>query len=114
MILSGCEGGLGRGMIGSAGAAGGGGHGGRGGKGYYKGHSADGGAIYGNHKLPCEFGSGSGNASFGDSTTGGGIIGLLHAAHHHSHQLILLLKNPNISCFLGHATAMNPMKLLLN
>ncbi|XP_024388875.1 uncharacterized protein [Physcomitrium patens] len=77
----GCEGGLGRGMIGSAGAAGGGGHGGRGGKGYYKGHSADGGAIYGNHKLPCEFGSGSGNASFGDSTTGGGIIVMGSSEH---------------------------------
>lgn len=80
--LSGCEGGLGRGEFKTAG--GGGGHGGRGGKGYYSDIYSEGGAVYGSDKLPCEFGSGSGNASIGDYTNGGGIIGLLHIVTFHS------------------------------
>lgn len=31
---------------------------------------------YGNVDLPCELGSGSGNGSSGEATTGGGIIGM--------------------------------------
>jgi hypothetical protein len=72
----GCQGGLGKGGYGGVGAGGGGGHGGRGGKGYFKGSFSEGGAQYGSSELPCEFGSGSGDSSFGNFTTGGGIIGL--------------------------------------
>lgn len=80
--MSGCQGGLGKGMFNSAAAGGGGGHGGKGGRGFYKGSYSLGGAPYGNNSLPCEFGSGSGigNASFGEYTTGGGIIGLFLVA----------------------------------
>lgn len=79
--MSGCEGGLGKGAFEPVGVGGGAGHGGRGGKGYYKGSYSPGGAVYGNNTLPCEFGSGSGsgNASFGEYTAGGGIIGVLYA-----------------------------------
>jgi hypothetical protein len=79
--VSGCEGGLGKGAFEPVGVGGGAGHGGRGGKGYYKGSYSPGGAVYGNNTLPCEFGSGSGsgNASFGEYTAGGGIIGVLYA-----------------------------------
>lgn len=73
---TGCQGGFGKGSFGGAGAGGGGGHGGQGGKGWFKGSYSEGGGTYGNGKLPCELGSGSGNASFGDYTTGGGMIGL--------------------------------------
>lgn len=83
MILLGCEGGFGRGMIGLVGVVGGGGYGGRGGKGYYKGYFVDGGVIYGNYKFFCEFGSGSGNVSFGDFMIGGGIIGLLYVVYYY-------------------------------
>lgn len=76
--MAGCKGGLGPGEFKTAG--GGGGHGGTGGRGYFTGSYANGGAVYGKKSLPCEFGSGSGNSSgnatVGDHTTGGGIIGL--------------------------------------
>ncbi|KAG0606930.1 hypothetical protein M758_9G180200 [Ceratodon purpureus] len=68
----GCERGLGKGGFEGGGA----GHGGKGGDGRYKGSDAKGGPTYGSSKLPCEFGSGSGsgNATHGDYTAGGGII----------------------------------------
>lgn len=77
--LSGCEGGLGRGGFQPSGVGGGAGHGGKGGQGYFKGSYSKGGTTYGNSALPCEFGSGSGsgNATHGNYTAGGGIIGVL-------------------------------------
>jgi len=70
----GCRTGVGQGKMLSSGVSGGGGHGGKGGDGLYKGSHADGGATYGNADLPCELGSGSGNATTQFSTAGGGII----------------------------------------
>lgn len=61
----------------SNGLGGGGGHGGKGGTGYYDGSAIEGGVAYGNADLPCELGSGSGNDSLPDATSGGGIIGKL-------------------------------------
>jgi hypothetical protein len=74
---AGCKGGLGKGGTSATYAAGGGGHGGVGGQGYFNGSWADGGAAYGNKDLPCELGSGSGNSSTGEVTSGGGIIGMI-------------------------------------
>ncbi|XP_022750127.1 uncharacterized protein LOC111299295 isoform X4 [Durio zibethinus] len=70
----GCIGGVGRGNFLDNGIGSGGGHGGRGGLGCYNGSCVEGGVSYGNSELPCELGSGSGNESIADSTTGGGII----------------------------------------
>ncbi|KAG2586484.1 uncharacterized protein LOC120672186 isoform X2 [Panicum virgatum] len=70
----GCRTGVGQGKMLSSGVSGGGGHGGKGGDGLYNGSHADGGATYGNADLPCELGSGSGNATTQFSTAGGGII----------------------------------------
>ncbi|XP_058206673.1 uncharacterized protein LOC131320103 [Rhododendron vialii] len=70
----GCTGGVGRGRFLSNGLGGGGGHGGKGGSGYYNGSAIEGGVAYGNADLPCELGSGSGNDSLPDATSGGGII----------------------------------------
>eukprot|EP00250_Pteridium_aquilinum_P010753 c19609_g1_i2 orf=575-4888(+) len=70
----GCQGGIGKGDLSSSGAAGGAGHGGKGGKGYFNGSWADGGKEYGSSLLPCELGSGSGNSTSGEVTTGGGVI----------------------------------------
>ncbi|KAE9464472.1 hypothetical protein C3L33_03589, partial [Rhododendron williamsianum] len=70
----GCTGGVGRGRFLSNGLGGGGGHGGKGGSGYYNGSAIEGGVAYGNADLPCEHGSGSGNDSLPDATSGGGII----------------------------------------
>jgi len=74
--ISGCRTGVGQGKMLSSGVSGGGGHGGKGGDGLYNGSHADGGATYGNADLPCELGSGSGNATTQFSTAGGGIIGI--------------------------------------
>ncbi|PKA55884.1 hypothetical protein AXF42_Ash014556 [Apostasia shenzhenica] len=70
----GCKGGVGRGTILSSGVGGGGGHGGKGGDGFYNGEFVKGGETYGDATLPCELGSGSGNDSIPDATTGGGVI----------------------------------------
>ncbi|XP_006655064.3 uncharacterized protein LOC102713187 [Oryza brachyantha] len=70
----GCRGGIGRGRMLNSGLSGGGGHGGKGGDAFYSGSHAGGGTAYGNADLPCELGSGSGNASTSYSTAGGGII----------------------------------------
>ncbi|KAL5572508.1 hypothetical protein UlMin_022105 [Ulmus minor] len=70
----GCTGGVGRGTFIENGLGGGGGHGGKGGDGYYNGNFIDGGVAYGDAGLPCELGSGSGNASLAGATAGGGII----------------------------------------
>ncbi|PWA99263.1 hypothetical protein CTI12_AA010250 [Artemisia annua] len=71
----GCIGGAGKGKYLSAGPSGGGGHGGRGGNGYYNDTMmVEGGRTYGDADFPCELGSGSGNASLGGATAGGGII----------------------------------------
>ncbi|XWS72125.1 hypothetical protein CRYUN_Cryun02cG0013400 [Craigia yunnanensis] len=70
----GCTGGVGRGKILNNGLSGGGGHGVKGGEGYYDGSFIEGGVSYGDADLPCELGSGSGNASLAGATAGGGII----------------------------------------
>ncbi|KAL4296133.1 hypothetical protein GQ457_12G022630 [Hibiscus cannabinus] len=70
----GCTGGVGRGTVLKNGLAGGGGHGGKGGEAYYDGSFFEGGVSYGDADLPCELGSGSGNASLAGATAGGGII----------------------------------------
>ncbi|XWS26372.1 hypothetical protein CRYUN_Cryun26dG0026800 [Craigia yunnanensis] len=70
----GCIGGVGRGNFLDNGTGSGGGHGGKGGLGCYNGSCVEGGISYGNSKLPCELGSGSGNESSADSTAGGGVI----------------------------------------
>ncbi|KAK8553297.1 hypothetical protein V6N13_062106 [Hibiscus sabdariffa] len=70
----GCTGGVGRGTVLKNGLAGGGGHGGKGGEAYYDGSFIEGGVSYGDADLPCELGSGSGNASLAGATAGGGII----------------------------------------
>lgn len=70
----GCKDGIGQGKVLSNGLGGGGGHGGSGGPGCYNGTCAEGGVSYGRKYLPCELGSGSGNNSLADSTTGGGIV----------------------------------------
>ncbi|KAI3904002.1 hypothetical protein MKW92_018351 [Papaver armeniacum] len=77
----GCTGGVGRGNVLSNGVSGGGGHGGKGGDGYSDGTFATGGVAYGNADLPCELGSGSGNASLSGSTSGGGIIVMGSLSH---------------------------------
>ncbi|KAH1033276.1 hypothetical protein J1N35_045450 [Gossypium stocksii] len=70
----GCIGGVGKGNFLDNGIGSGGGHGGKGGLGCYNGSCVGGGNSYGNSKLPCELGSGSGNESSADSIAGGGII----------------------------------------
>ncbi|GAV62168.1 hypothetical protein CFOL_v3_05692 [Cephalotus follicularis] len=70
----GCIGGVGRGKVFTNGLGGGGGHGGKGGDGYYNGSLIEGGIPYGDADLPCELGSGSGNASLAGATAGGGVI----------------------------------------
>ncbi|KAH7294748.1 hypothetical protein KP509_27G016400 [Ceratopteris richardii] len=70
----GCQGGIGKGELSRTGASGGAGHGGQGGKGYFNGSWADGGKEYGSSLLPCELGSGSGNATADQRTSGGGVI----------------------------------------
>lgn len=99
--MSGCEGGYGKGAFEPVGVGGGAGHGGRGGKGYYKGSYSAGGIVYGNTTLPCEFGSGSGsgNATFGDDTAGGGIIGPILLS---SLSCPLAFISPILSCLPGH------------
>ncbi|CAM6085481.1 unnamed protein product [Calypogeia fissa] len=77
----GCKGGLGKGGMSETYAAGGGGHGGLGGRGYFNGSWASGGIEYGNNDMPCELGSGSGNSSTGEVTSGGGIIVLGSLEH---------------------------------
>lgn len=72
---TGCVGGVGRGNFSDNGIGSGGGHGGKGGLGCYNGSCVEGGISYGNSKLPCELGSGSGNESSADSSAGGGVIG---------------------------------------
>ncbi|GAV56979.1 hypothetical protein CFOL_v3_00518 [Cephalotus follicularis] len=69
----GCTGGVGKGNF-ISGIGSGAGHGGKGGPGCYNGSCVEGGILYGNADLPCELGSGSGNDSTADLTTGGGII----------------------------------------
>lgn len=76
-ICTGCNGGIGQGILQGNGLGSGGGHGGRGGMGCYNGSCIDGGVSYGDANLPCELGSGSGNASLSISTTGGGVLGWL-------------------------------------
>lgn len=76
IVLAGCKGGLGKGGTSANHAAGGGGHGGIGGQGFFNGTWANGGFEYGIKDLPCELGSGSGNSSAGEVTSGGGIIGM--------------------------------------
>lgn len=73
--MSGCRKGIGKGNY-SNGAGGGAGHGGRGGSGFFNGRLSEGGDIYGNADLPCEFGSGTEgpNESYGH-LAGGGMIG---------------------------------------
>ncbi|OMO66886.1 hypothetical protein CCACVL1_20946 [Corchorus capsularis] len=70
----GCTGGVGKGNFLENGIGSGGGHGGKGGLGCYNDSCVPGGISYGNSELPCELGSGSGNESSADSTTGGGVI----------------------------------------
>ncbi|MBA0633037.1 hypothetical protein Godav_001688 [Gossypium davidsonii] len=70
----GCIGGVGKGNFLDNGIGSGGGHGGKGGLGCYNSSCVGGGNSYGNSKLPCELGSGSGNESSADSIAGGGII----------------------------------------
>ncbi|KAK8553303.1 hypothetical protein V6N13_062112 [Hibiscus sabdariffa] len=70
----GCTGGVGRRTVLKNGLAGGGGHGGKGGEAYYDGSFIEGGVSYGEADLPCELGSGSGNANLAGATAGGGII----------------------------------------
>ncbi|PPD77330.1 hypothetical protein GOBAR_DD25754 [Gossypium barbadense] len=72
---AGCIGGVGKGNFLDNGIGSGGGHGGKGGLGCYNSSCVGGGNSYGNSKLPCELGSGSGNESSADSIAGGGIIG---------------------------------------
>ncbi|KAM0968498.1 hypothetical protein TB2_016507 [Malus domestica] len=70
----GCTGGIGSGNILSNGIGSGGGHGGKGGAACYNGSCVEGGISYGNVKLPCELGSGSGYDFSAGLTAGGGII----------------------------------------
>ncbi|XP_068313299.1 uncharacterized protein [Pyrus communis] len=70
----GCTGGIGSGNILSNGIGSGGGHGGKGGVACYNGSCVEGGISYGNAKLPCELGSGSGYDPSAGLTAGGGII----------------------------------------
>ncbi|XP_062019140.1 uncharacterized protein LOC133735722 [Rosa rugosa] len=70
----GCTGGIGSGTVLSNGIGSGGGHGGKGGAACINGSCVGGGITYGNEKLPCELGSGSGYNSSAGSTAGGGII----------------------------------------
>ncbi|XP_042055568.1 uncharacterized protein LOC121800075 [Salvia splendens] len=70
----GCSGGLGHGELLPNGLGSGAGHGGRGGDAYFDGTYIRGGSSYGNAELPCELGSGSGNASLSGVSSGGGII----------------------------------------
>lgn len=74
-MSTGCSWGLGHGGILPNGLASGAGHGGRGGDAYFGGTYIKGGIAYGNADLPCELGSGSGNASLTGATAGGGVIG---------------------------------------
>ena len=74
-MSTGCSGGLGHGELLPNGLGSGAGHGGRGGDAYFDGTYIRGGSSYGNVELPCELGSGSGNASLSGVTSGGGIIG---------------------------------------
>ncbi|KAL6216528.1 hypothetical protein ACLB2K_009751 [Fragaria x ananassa] len=71
----GCTGGIGSGNVLSNGIGSGGGHGGKGGAACSNnGSCVEGGISYGNAKLPCELGSGSGYDITAGSTAGGGII----------------------------------------
>lgn len=74
--FAGCTGGVGRGKVIGNGVGSGGGHGGKGGLGCFNDSCVEGGISYGNANLPCELGSGSGNDTSGNSTAGGGIIGM--------------------------------------
>ena len=73
--MTGCSGGLGKGLY-SNGAGSGAGHGGRGGSGIFNGRVCNGGHTYGDPDFPCELGSGaeSPDNSYGN-VIGGGMIG---------------------------------------
>ena len=75
LLLSGCHGGIGKGIDTKSGAGGGGGHGGGGGSGVLDEIKTQGGIAYGSVELPCELGSGGGIAGYGNATAGGGLIG---------------------------------------
>ena len=81
LLLSGCNGGIGKGIDTKSGAGGGGGHGGGGGSGVLDEIKTQGGIAYGSVKLPCELGSGGGIAGYGNATAGGGMIGEPYYIH---------------------------------